>query len=836
VPLWQVSGSEHTKSKNEQKATSNAYALSAIPLNSDLAAELPYVLNGEVVNNIMDFGESVHFVDKYNGYFYANGEIIKYDAVEFSIPGVSNSVWINSVDEYQDYFSKVPFSGKIYPTGRVRIYSEPNYKTIDGFTILAEGPVAKHGRGQFGTAIASHSAGLEPGWTNGSRLGGVGMNAKFIFDVTTPENEVTAVSDLSPEQKQDRTNIIQKKFAIKILNEELNALTQKLTSSTDAGSIQTEIASVRQAITTAESQVAEDMKELAESLQFSSKFLNAESSSSQAKRSQVTGKIKNYLAYAYQTENQTAAKLATETQQVQASALIIDGASSSSEEYPAINHITYAYKNVSSTQQNGVSTSDKLFTHFGTRMRILGKIVAGSNRKESYGSMPYLTIQTDNPEDIPTISGGSGGIAGMLNSETGEGYYLEIVALDADNVDKYGAANVFFYKLISSKGATKAQSYSMPQLLWRGIASIATDVGDFIGQSRVFAQEFQTVYDLSFEYADNIDGTRTFFLYLNGVQISTVVDPSPITPGSGIALFSRGTSKCMFENVYALSHNYATNPSLKLTPVINSAFGSSEINTNDSFSKYAISGLVQSTYLSSIGTSEPPRYNIYYDEFGTIMREAAYFNVRYDKAFPALYSKMVPTRSKLKTYMVSAFHGGTYGAEFLIFNTTDTALVIDDSSVSPLQINGVAFTNSSANELSVDEYFNVHGDLSNPGYGADLIASSPLSIKETYQSIKNSRTTYGRNEFSIEAPYIQTRDAANKMMQWLSNKIMKPRRSVGLDVFPIPTLQLGDIVEINYSVDNIDQISFAGSKFVVYQIDYSRDESGPSMQVFLSEV
>jgi hypothetical protein len=186
--------------------------------------------------------------------------------------------------------------------------------------------------------------------------------------------------------------------------------------------------------------------------------------------------------------------------------------------------------------------------------------------------------------------------------------------------------------------------------------------------------------------------------------------------------------------------------------------------------------------------------------------------------------------------MVSAFHGGTYGAEFLIFNTTDTALVIDDSSVSPLQINGVAFTNSSANELSVDEYFNVHGDLSNPGYGADLIASSPLSIKETYQSIKNSRTTYGRNEFSIEAPYIQTRDAANKMMQWLSNKIMKPRRSVGLDVFPIPTLQLGDIVEINYSVDNIDQISFAGSKFVVYQIDYSRDESGPSMQVFLSEV
>jgi len=57
------------------------------------------------------------------------------------------------------------------------------------------------------------------------------------------------------------------------------------------------------------------------------------------------------------------------------------------------------------------------------------------------------------------------------------------------------------------------------------------------------------------------------------------------------------------------------------------------------FRKYAMSGLIQNTYLSGIGSSEPPKYNIYFEEFGSIMREVAEFSFKYDKAFPALTSK-----------------------------------------------------------------------------------------------------------------------------------------------------------------------------------------------------
>lgn len=836
VLLWQAAGTEATKAQNEQVATQNSYALTAVPLKSNLSSAVPTAVNGQVVNNVIDLGEAVYWLARFNGFFYANGEIIRFDAIEYSIPGVTDSVWINSVDEYQNYFSKIPFNGKMYPTGRVRIYSEPNYRVVNGQTVIANGVVAKHGRGQFGTPIVDHPAGINTEWTNGKNINGIGMNAKFIFDVLS-NDQPKAVTDLTAEQESWRQIVLQKKSAIKILSEEINALNKKLLLDPNNTSISDAIEELQADITTAESAIADAMESLSESLQDSTKFMTADEAAKQAKRTQTTGKIKNFLAYSYGTENQDQKIASTNTQMVQASALVMDGAASTDPKFSPINQITYVYKKTP-TSSGTVTTTDNLYTHFGTRMRVLGKIMANSDAyQEAYGSMPYLSIDTDNPQDNPVISGGSGGIAGLLNPKTGDGYYFEIAALDAANVDKYNAANIFFYKMVTSNPTdTTTKKYSIPQLLWRGMSDIVVDSGDFVGQSRIFAQDGQTVYDLAFEYVDNIDGTRTFYLYFNGAQIATVTDTLPISAGNGVALFVRGTSKCMFENIYTLSHNYADNPSLKLSPVINSAFGKDVITVNESFAKYAISGLVQSTYLNNIGASQPPKYNIYYDEFGTIMREAAYFNVRYDKAYPALYSRIAPTISKLKSYTTSSYYGGSYGAEFLVFNATDTVLLLDKSTGSPLEIQGISFTQESSNELTVDEYFNQKSDLSDPNVNNGLVVYSPTLFKQRYQDIKNTRITYGRNEFVIDSPYIQSRDFADKLMTWLADRVMKPRKSVGITAFASPMIQLGDIVDISYVDDNVTQIGYSSQRFVVYQIDYSRDASGPTMEIYLSEV
>jgi hypothetical protein len=66
---------------------------------------------------------------------------------------------------------------------------------------------------------------------------------------------------------------------------------------------------------------------------------------------------------------------------------------------------------------------------------------------------------------------------------------------------------------------------------------------------------------------------------------------------------------------------------------------------------------------------------------------------------------------------------------------------------------------------------------------------------------------------------------------------MTPKKSVGITMFSIPTLQLGDIVTIDYkNSDGLDLVADSSERFVVYNIEYTRSLSGPSMTLYLSEV
>jgi hypothetical protein len=166
-------------------------------------------------------GEAIFWMPRYNGYFYSNGEIIKYDAVEYNISGTGN-VWLNSVQEYDKYFSSLPFNGKIYPTGLVRIYAEPNYEEVSGVTKLKNGPVAKHGRGQFGTPVVTHFAGLNPYWSNNDNVRGCTMESKYLFrlDQTPPATTVgPAGINNTLAQKTSRNGIIKNALASKYISE-----------------------------------------------------------------------------------------------------------------------------------------------------------------------------------------------------------------------------------------------------------------------------------------------------------------------------------------------------------------------------------------------------------------------------------------------------------------------------------------------------------------------------------------------------------------------------------------------------------------------------------------
>lgn len=769
VLLWEITPENSRVSYNEELATQSDYTLAAVALKSSLTAEAPTVINNVLKNNVIDLGESVSNLSRYSGYFYANGEIIRYDAIEYSITGnetgdasmsSSYNVWLTDVQDYQREFSKLKFNGKIYPTGLVRIYAEPFYETDkDNPSIvkLKNGAVAKHGRAQFGTAIASHAAGLDPYWKEASTMAGCEMQSQYMFG----KSKFTAATSYAIAGKTGSDALAKTAVRTSIL-----------------------------------------------------KNFNITSS--------------NLIEENYYKQDIPGSGL------VQSSAFVLSGPNFSNSTIKPINFISYAYKKLNNK-----------FTHFGTRVRIAGTVENSTEKiQTAIGSSTMYDVLNGSKQEALSVSGGSGGIGILVNPETNSGYYFELAALSQENSlkdannDPISLSDMFFYKIKKDS----ANSNAVPIVLWEGVGNILIGDDVFTNSGRVDETQVLPDYDISVEYKQ-LGSALRFYLYVNGRLLTTVDDPSPETDESGnvklynnIAMFVRGTAKCVFQNLYALGNNYSDNTMQKIDTPVNSVFGDTDINVSEALSKYALSGFVQSVYLSSLDPNSPPKQNIYFEEFGTIMREAAYFDIKYEKAYPSFRSIIQPTFNRIKSYVVSNFMPTAYGAEFLIFNATDSTISLQDDSENYLRISGIAITQATQNQLSVDQYFNKKGELSNSSYSTTTTIESPLKIKEAFNNIKFSRQKYGTMEFSLDAPYIQSHDDAYDLMGWMLSKVTAPRKAIGIDLFGMPTVQLGDIVEVDYKNSDSNDVIPSSSRFVVYNVEYSKNVQGPSMTVYLSEV
>jgi hypothetical protein len=577
-----------------------------------------------------------------------------------------------------------------------------------------------------------------------------------------------------------------------------------------------------------------------EDFAYSQKGIAAKSTvnTNKASQSARTGIIKNFFSNQYVDETEPT-NLVPGT--LQSSALVFKGPNFSGND--GVDFVSYVYKNLG-------SATDKKFTHYGTRLRIIGELLVADKSSSQSKQIPigsssyYENLGTTN-QNIE-YRGGSAGMGILVNPETNNGYFLEVIALSETNVSKYSSnaniQNIVFYKTTRQKdavgfeGTIQNSDDAIPVKLWGATAQILVDDGKFTGQYRQANEQSPTVYDIAVEY-ENLDNgnSRKFYIYFNGNLAGTVIDTDPLPEYTNqAALFVRGSSKAMFENIYGLAHNYSQNTSDTLSTPVNAVFGSTEVSINQSFRKYAMSGLVQSTYLSSIDPNLGPQYDIYFEEFGTILREAAYFNVRYDKAYPAIHAKMSPTFNNIKGYTVSGFVASPYDAEFLIFNNTDTILSLDETTGNYLRIQGVTFTQQSQHDYSLDEYMAQTSDLSDTPFGQIDSLDGIVGQEQTYQDIKNSRVSYGRQEFTLQSTYLQDQDSARDMMKWLVSKVTKPRKSLGVEVFNMPHIQLGDIATVDYDIDGTDQIKI--TRYVVYSMQHQYNETGPSMTLYLSEV
>jgi hypothetical protein len=1031
VLLWEVAGTPSTRALNEEIGNQNSYTLAAMALNDTLTNQLPFVdSSGNIQNNVMDFGQTIYWATRYNGYLYANGEIIKYDAIEharttvsvkdvaaqinsankkvlritstnfdklrvgqklsynsgsatlaantviekvdkstnritinndaifatsnadieFDVVSENTNVWVTSVEEYQKYFSEIPFNGKLYPTGRVRIYTEPYYNadgTIDkskpykdvingsvvsftgattkvSDTWAAEtdrGAVAKHGRIQFETGVLNAT---------------LKTNMPIRHDILDKANPWVAsprkVFKMNPDSlfKQSTRNIVTEYTTTTAANTivysaagtlgtvtgsgpftaEISALGsrgnnfvvgEKITATAGTGSLGSGTVTVTKVVNGTKIKISSTAAMTPGTLTniggtpgtTGSKVLRTSTAVTTLKKgfvlsNVVTGiptgtKIQgtktfkvgsttynlivldkaitatvttgNTVKFATRTEEalvKAAISFNTDTDNapdvdtlsidkfdtsyylestdkknefvkrakgsIRSSALTLRGAYGLGSEY-----MSYVYKQY----EEGVTPF-----YFGTRIKIVGEVQEKkkSNKVVSQIPMGSFSLSQETVEGKSyDIQGTGGGIAINLDTTTNTnvGYYFEIDALTINNIlSTTGGAttaipNVYFYKML--KGASSG--VAVPKLLWYGSTEINVDDGLFSGLETLSTAD-STSYDLAIEQVQDVSKSatsKTFNLYINNKLIATVVDNDALPTSSNynkMALFVRGSGNVMFENVFEISNNISADKTISDR---NSTFNEQKFD-NKNFRPYLMNPSVLDSYLKEIGINGPSEYRMKYDEFGTIMRECAYFNVRYDKAYPALYSRISPTLNSNQGYVISGYNATAYNAEFLVFNATDFALALDDTTGNYLRIQGVSFTQQSEHDLTVDEYFAKHSDSSNYS-----------DLNKQYRDIQNSRSLYNRNDFTIQGEYIQSLDVATNLMRWIVDKIMKPKKSIGVKIFANPMIQLGDIVTIDYEQDGVPIVPLT-TRFVVYHTKFSRTKDGPEMTLYLSEV
>lgn len=923
VLLWEVAGEEKTKTINELATQESGYSLSALPLRTTLSANIPSLISNEIQNNIIDFGENIYWLGNYSGYFYSGGEIIRYDAVEYSVAGVGN-VWIKNNQEYQNYFSQLRFNGKMYPTGLVRIY-----------TNIQDNQIKEHGRGQFGTEIVEHQAGVEgTSWVNDNNVRGCIQNTREYLFNTNRQLEYPTNLGLGEAGKSkiiDQETYNAQSYAIKstrngiiknfMANTNLTELDTNYFKTTQAGSVQTsalvfngpqlpEAIDPSEFVTYSYKKLDKPYKHFGTRMRIVGRIDSGTSSDQTpvgafdiypaselvsddpSKQISISGgsgglafglnkdtNVGYYFEIAALTQNtvssyknnsnqakynivaspvsQSVNDLVTITLDRQhdfniGTTVVISGLTTSGADnrfngefnvsaisqdrkqfqyqilQPTVNSIT-----VTAAEGDG---SKIVYTAEGHRFSP-GQVVTITGMSNSSFNISNARITaTTNPAEIgnndtftvaasvtATETGSSGTATYVPFNATSTTGGEAIESLESDTL----ISDVFFYKVVSD-----SEGNAVPEILYRGFTEIFVDDGKFTTQSRLTSSENSSVYDLSAEYLD-VGTDRQFFLYINNKQIAVVTDNKPLPQYNNMALFVRGSSRVMFENVYALADNFAENNSRALQLPISRIFSDQLLTESDAIRNYALSGMVQNTYLTGISSESDPKYSLYYEEFGTIMREMAYFDIKYDRAYPALYAKLAETLNRVRGYTVSGFYAGSYGAEFLIFNAIDKVLNLDDTTGNYLRILGIAFTQNTTRTLTVDDFFKKNSNFTEATYSEN---SNPQEYKQIFSDVQNSRNKFGNNEFSIEAQYVQTDSAAESMMDWIIRRVLYPKRTVGINAFGVPHLQLGDIVNLNYKDGGTDIVSSDSTRYVVYHIEQSKALDETNMTIYLAEI
>lgn len=415
----------------------------------------------------------------------------------------------------------------------------------------------------------------------------------------------------------------------------------------------------------------------------------------------------------------------------------------------------------------------------------------------------HSVLDKEGKDTISNIAGFAFYVSDNGAQSKSTGYFLEISTVDENyQADDPKKNNVKFYKVYLDSGTIK------PKLLgsawWKDAISLTYDRSiQFLKENEGANNDSsRAVFSAEVAISDTKD---KFTIYFNGKEVLTVKDSSPLSPTTNIAMFTRDDSNAIYDYIYAVATPNGIYPEVSDTKEFDSAY-SSALNS-------AKNRGIFSPYIKQIIGSETP---VYYDDFGSAVREAKLIEARYNE--PAFSATLVNMSKVSPDYFIKDFKGTSWGASFWIYNTARNIVPIGQGSDFPIFISGFPLRKVSQGTVDIGEHLIIE-DEDTP--------NNELEI---------NRRLYGDQSVNISGEYLNNYNVAKDLAEWIARYASKEKIQIDASIFPNPLLQLGDKIKVFYKARGYTDSQIGDKTYVLSEIDYTVNESGIQMSVSLREM
>lgn len=462
--------------------------------------------------------------------------------------------------------------------------------------------------------------------------------------------------------------------------------------------------------------------------------------------------------------------------------------------------------NLTSTTTEGLPGSDQIIIQDGGQQHLTGF-------KKSVGFNPVRIgtkmriIGGDQKNTNSRIAG-----IGMYNSTSqlgNTGYFLEFTTVSQSfNPEEDDQFNIRFYKVTGSDKTPFTIAVAKGKIN-------ATEAGGEESQPVYTAitskENFVTTFTVDVIVTQINDSARKFRIFVEGAELIVVTDTtapgeaSYIPATQDVSMFVRDDSSAIFEYFYATTLPENIDVSIN-DPVLSAP-------EPYKFEQAIERGVFSSSIRSILGTDYP----LFYEDFGSLVREVRKVQARFTA--PTFAAQLIEFSSVIPDYIVKNYKYTSFGAEFWIYNTSSTSVIVSSKSSVPIYISGIVLNNLGNGSVSLDEY----------------IDSVDIDERKN-QEIEINRRLYGDNSISISGQYISSLQMAKDLAKWVAKNSSKEKTVIDAEIFPNPLLQLGDKVKVFYK-DRGYCVEENGDKtYLLSSINYVASGDDLVMRVQLREM